>query len=176
MTDFQRFWEKYPRRVGKKAAEKAFYRIDMTREILSEIFAALDRAQWPEFQYIPHPSTWLNGRRWTDEVGSGRPEKPPDRLIKPDGSVLVFENGGWHPEIRTGCCGMGTCTVPGCRLCTVIAKLPQPPTAMETAKKVSEKKAKRDGMFAVAAHDAKKLSKKRSRQGANWVPRHARIT
>jgi hypothetical protein len=25
-----------------------------------------------------------------------------------------------------GCCALGTCTDPGCRLCVVVAKLPQP--------------------------------------------------
>ncbi|KKK72395.1 hypothetical protein LCGC14_2904320, partial [marine sediment metagenome] len=35
LNDFQRFWELYPRKVGKKAAEKAFQKIAMTPQILN---------------------------------------------------------------------------------------------------------------------------------------------
>lgn len=151
LNDFQRFWELYPRKVGKKAAEKAFQKIAMTPQILNEILDALDGTRWPESQYIPHPASWLNGERWTDERESGRPEKPPDRLIKPDGSVLVYENGGWHPEVDSpgtfvgviGCCGMGTCTKPECYMCTVIAKLPQPETGLEYLARKQRTKIKR---------------------------------
>ena len=44
---------------------------------LPKIMAALERhktsAQWAEDggKYIPHPATWLNQHRWTDELDGG---------------------------------------------------------------------------------------------------------
>ena len=73
-----------------------------------------------------------------------------------------------------GSCGFGTCTDPTCYLCTRVAKLPQPPTAMDAMNKLAEKNAARDGVFDAVAHDVGKLKKKRSRQGASYVPRHLR--
>ena len=46
------------------------------------MLAAIERqkqtAQWKENggQYIPHPATWLNGRRWEDEVVNRVTVKP----------------------------------------------------------------------------------------------------
>lgn len=44
--------------------------------------------QWQKAkgQYIPHASTWLNGRRWEDEV-------KPDRAVP--GGTLTPERFGW---------------------------------------------------------------------------------
>lgn len=64
---FARFWEVYPRHVAKQAAIKAW----PGDEMLPVIMRALDW-QAPEFRKreqdkIPHPATWLNGKRWEDE-------------------------------------------------------------------------------------------------------------
>ena len=36
--------------------------------MLKSIEAWKKSEQWQDKQYIPHPSTWLNGKRWEDEV------------------------------------------------------------------------------------------------------------
>ena len=66
------FWYRYPRKQGKLEAQRAWARLagaDRT--------AALERlpaqvAQWQlsgtERRFIPHPATWLNQRRWEDEL------------------------------------------------------------------------------------------------------------
>lgn len=78
--DFDAFWRAYPRKVGKGQARRAF--ASAIRKVdAATINAAAERfADWcsrsrTEQQFIPHPSTWLNGERWADEpqpVTAGR--------------------------------------------------------------------------------------------------------
>ena len=71
---FAEFWALYPKKVGKGAAEKAFDRIKPDKQtfdrMVSAISAQKQSRQWRENngQYIPNPATWLNQRRWEDEV------------------------------------------------------------------------------------------------------------
>ena len=70
---FARFWTAYPRKVSKETARKAFERIDPDEDLLNAMIEAIEKQklspQWQEDggQYIPHPATWLNGKRWEDE-------------------------------------------------------------------------------------------------------------
>ena len=65
---FEAFWKVYPRRVSKGAAYKAWVSQNC-EPIAAEIIKAVKKADWAdEKQYIPHPSTWLNGWRWEDEA------------------------------------------------------------------------------------------------------------
>lgn len=73
---FEQFWITYPkeRRVGKKRARQAWEKAGITPDMVPGILAALERQkrtpQWTKNggQFIPHPTTWINGERWTDEV------------------------------------------------------------------------------------------------------------
>ncbi|MBE1159633.1 hypothetical protein [Dyella acidiphila] len=73
-VEFDRFWAAYPRHAGKRAAMKAFAKLKPDGELLGRMLAAVKRQQqtdqWQRDggQYIPHAATWLNGRRWEDEV------------------------------------------------------------------------------------------------------------
>lgn len=73
LTDFESFWKTYPKKVGKKAARKAWDKAT-DRPDLADILTALDKQkQTPDWskdngQFIPHPTTWLNQGRWADEV------------------------------------------------------------------------------------------------------------
>ncbi len=73
---FDRFWQAYPRKTAKPQAAKAFARLRPDEPLLLRMLAALalqrQSAQWQrdEGQFIPHPSTWLNGRRWEDELAA----------------------------------------------------------------------------------------------------------
>lgn len=73
--DFDKFWQAYPKKVGKQAALKAFQRVNVP---LKTLLTAIERQkcgdQWSKDngRYIPNPSTWLNQGRWDDEV---RPAK-----------------------------------------------------------------------------------------------------
>lgn len=66
--DFEAFWSAYPRKVGRGTAIKAF--AAACRKAPAEtIIAAVQQAIWsPNPRFIPHPTTWLHGERWTDEV------------------------------------------------------------------------------------------------------------
>lgn len=65
---FEQFWQRYPRKVGKRAAELAFARA-MRRTTFDHIMAALRNYPWPpDPQYIPYPTTWLNQGRYDDEA------------------------------------------------------------------------------------------------------------
>jgi hypothetical protein len=68
---FDRFWERYPRKVGKAAARRAFERA-LKHVTFDAMMAALERhrrlRQWTQREYIPHPATWLNQHRWADEL------------------------------------------------------------------------------------------------------------
>ncbi len=68
---FDQFWSVYPRRVGKRAARKAFDPA-LKRGLPDQIIAgamtyarACERVD--EARYIAHPATRLNGDRWLDE-------------------------------------------------------------------------------------------------------------
>lgn len=79
---FELFWQAYWRRVAKKAAAVAYHRAVTTLEAHERVMEAV-RAQTPEMirrdvEFRPHPATWLNQERWTDEVaGSPRRTPPP---------------------------------------------------------------------------------------------------
>lgn len=70
---FASFWRAYPKKVGKGAAERVWKRAKVNGH-LSEVLAAVEAQkaseQWRKDggQYIPNPATWINQRRWEDEV------------------------------------------------------------------------------------------------------------
>jgi hypothetical protein len=70
---FDQFWSIYPKKVAKGAAEKAWRKIRPDGQLAGAIFAAVEKAKsnpsWRKDggQFIPHPATWLNQRRWEDE-------------------------------------------------------------------------------------------------------------
>jgi hypothetical protein len=68
---FDAFWKAYPRKVGKPNALKAYLKIKDKPSNLLDILEAHKRLpQWTKDngQFIPHAATWLNGRRWEDEL------------------------------------------------------------------------------------------------------------
>lgn len=73
---FVSFWTAYPKKVAKPEAMKAWIKVAPDAELTSQIMAGLARAKqskdWTkdDGQFIPHPTTWLNQRRWEDEVGA----------------------------------------------------------------------------------------------------------
>lgn len=71
---FAAFWEAYPRKVAKGAAERAWRRVpDEVRPTLAGI-VALHARQWDDRDFIPHASSWLNARRWEDDLDGVRAE------------------------------------------------------------------------------------------------------
>ncbi len=72
-AEFHRFWTAYPKRIGKKAARKAFDKAIKATDIDTLLAAIKLQKQSPQWtkdngQYIPNPATWLNQGRWDDET------------------------------------------------------------------------------------------------------------
>lgn len=72
-SGFADFWQAYPRKIRKAAAMRAWLRKGLSAKS-DEILAHLTErvrsdAQWLKDggEYIPYPSTWLNGDGWLDE-------------------------------------------------------------------------------------------------------------
>lgn len=75
-----RFWVIYPRKRNKARARRAWH----SKVKPEEVDAIIARVQlnlcgeWKDkdVQYIPHPATWLNDRRWEDEIEQPRQAAP----------------------------------------------------------------------------------------------------
>jgi hypothetical protein len=70
---FAVFWKAYPRKVAKEAAMRAWKKLNPTGELADEIVVAVrGQSRWEQWtrdggKFIPHPATWLSGKRWEDE-------------------------------------------------------------------------------------------------------------
>lgn len=68
MTDFDTFWQAYPRRIAKGHARTAFDKA-IRKTTLETMLLAIDAYKRfkPERTDFKHPATWLNGECWDDE-------------------------------------------------------------------------------------------------------------
>ena len=86
---FERFRAAYPRHVGKQTAWNSFRKLKPDAELLDTMLNAVERSklsdQWrrDEGQYIPHPTTWLNQRRWEDEFPTVSCRPAPGPIPRP---------------------------------------------------------------------------------------------
>ncbi len=69
-SEFDCFWQAYPKKEAKLAAEKAW---KARRPPIEAVLKALDwqrsSSKWQDDggKYIPHPAKWINAGRWLDE-------------------------------------------------------------------------------------------------------------
>ncbi len=116
MTDFAIWYAKYPRKVGRGAAEKAWRRLTADDKLLalSALPAHIERWRIAAtlWEYIPHPASWLNGQRYADEfpnsighqqrsVGSQGVIEKPTGAPCPVAPNMAPINGATHAESRT---------------------------------------------------------------------------
>ncbi|GHB55905.1 hypothetical protein GCM10010331_49720 [Streptomyces xanthochromogenes] len=80
---FDEFWTRYPRKAGKSEAAKAWIKATQAGADPDALLAAVKAhadyhvAAKTEQQFIPHASTWLNQKRFEDDVPSlPRPAGP----------------------------------------------------------------------------------------------------
>ena len=67
-AEFDEFWSVYPKRIGRGLAERAWIKA-LTFAPASEITSVARSYPWnSDPQFIPHPATWLNQRRWQDDL------------------------------------------------------------------------------------------------------------
>lgn len=78
---FEKFWNFYPRGESKQAAIRAWDKLKPSDELIDKMAVALKRQMktedWQNGIGIPYASTWLNQRRWEDEVKT--PPSPPQQ-------------------------------------------------------------------------------------------------
>ena len=73
-AQFAEFWTAYPKKKNKGDAEKAFKKLKVTDELLTEMLSAIAAAKktqnWlkDDGQFIPYPASWLNAKGWEDEI------------------------------------------------------------------------------------------------------------
>ncbi len=75
-AQFDAWYVLYPRKVARKAAEKAWSRVATSPEVIEQIMAGL-KAQLPamlaqERKFVPYPATWLNQKRFDDEIDTAK--------------------------------------------------------------------------------------------------------
>ena len=79
-SGFRDFWLQYPRRVARAQAVKAWDKLKPDAETQAQIMHDLAKRKQSDQQwlkdggaFIPHPATYLNQGRWTDEIDISLP-------------------------------------------------------------------------------------------------------
>jgi hypothetical protein len=98
INTFDLFYSKYPRRVAKPRALKAWLSLKPNDELVQVILGSLEKQipLWKDPQFIPHPATWLNQRRWEDELKTNVSNSISERISrltkkeKENGTVSVL--------------------------------------------------------------------------------------
>lgn len=108
-TGFAEFWSAYPLKKAKATAEKAWAKLKPSAELQAAILSAIAAhkltADWQRDggQYIPHPTTWLNQRRWEDEVTHARSQRPDS--VRPLSAVDAVKQAIAEREARSAAAG-----------------------------------------------------------------------
>lgn len=82
---FVDFWKAYPKHQDKQNALKAFKKLNPDQALVDQMIKSINAwkqsDQWTKEggQYIPMPTTWLNGRRWEDEAAA--PKQVPVKQV-----------------------------------------------------------------------------------------------
>jgi hypothetical protein len=86
--DFNDFWKLYPNKSAKLAAAKAWKKAAVSLQVVKDALAWQTQQQgWTKERgaFVPHASTWLNGRRWEDENPN------PSRRVSPEAVKMAEE-------------------------------------------------------------------------------------
>lgn len=85
---FEYFWLAWPRKVAKETAIKRWSKIHPDDALLEKILRAVETQKkhvWKqlietkEYDKIPHPASWLNAKRWDDEIVTKTHDKTPQK-------------------------------------------------------------------------------------------------
>lgn len=93
-SDFEKFWNAYPKKKSKDAARRAFEKLARSKDApsIERLIASVkDHMRTPDWQkqdgqYIPYPATYLNAGSYNDEITPAHkitpniPPKPAPRL------------------------------------------------------------------------------------------------
>ncbi len=79
---FASFWSAFPNKKAKQDAFKAWSKLKPCDALQASILKAVEIQRQGEDwrkeggRFIPHPATWLNGRRWEDSTSQDPAENP----------------------------------------------------------------------------------------------------
>jgi hypothetical protein len=93
---FNSFWDMYPTKKGKKKAFNIWKRAKLDTHadvIMEKLKIQIESDESWKSGYIPHPTTYLAGERWEDELTLPKPKTP---AIQGSNPVVVTEKS---PEI-----------------------------------------------------------------------------
>lgn len=89
---FDEFWEVWPKHVARPAAERAWAKLKpdsaLRDKIVDDVRTRARSTNWTkeDGQFIPHPATYINGRRWEDEATTNG--QPPTNSVFEEGLKL----------------------------------------------------------------------------------------
>lgn len=108
-ASFDLFWKSYPKKVGKVPAEKSWLKVSGDKHVDAILLGVENwrrTSQWDDPQFIPHAATFLNQRRWEDEVPALRPKVTQSHieahvgagptLGNPQSCAICGKTGSWH--------------------------------------------------------------------------------
>ena len=88
---FNQFWSAYPKHIAKQSAVKAFEKLKPDEKLLEAMLKAIEMQreskQWEKDggAFIPYPATWLNQRRWEDELPQGETDNVFLQMLREEG-------------------------------------------------------------------------------------------
>lgn len=71
---FDSFWQEYPNHTAKANALKAWGKVpaELHPEVMTAVALQKRSPAWTKDggQFVPHAATWLNGKRWEDQIAT----------------------------------------------------------------------------------------------------------
>jgi len=72
IKQFEEFYNLYPKKQNKSKTEDWFIKNKVSEELFKSILSKLElfkkSKQWSNIEFIPQPTSWLNQKRWEDEL------------------------------------------------------------------------------------------------------------
>ena len=97
LEGFDEFWDLYPKKRAKQAAERAWKNLSMKAkaEAMGALPDHVKQKDWQKQggQFVPNPATWLNGKRWLDEVEGVKPDTRAEEMESRQ--LESFIDGDW---------------------------------------------------------------------------------
>ena len=95
MTEFKEFYDLYPRKKKPRYARECYDRAlkRATHEDIMSGLTAMVAAGWDDIQFVPYPSSWLNGDCWLEESD---PEPEVHEINDRQKLVTFISKGRWN--------------------------------------------------------------------------------
>ena len=101
--DFQDFWNLYPRRMARVMAERAWVKMTETERFTAVESLPVHIRYWEAAgttkEFLPYPATWLNQKRWADELEMPKPKVSDDWMRSKSGIEAKAKELGITPKL-----------------------------------------------------------------------------